>query len=139
MEDIFKKIENNFYESQDKKINNADQETKYNQGETIEDLKNKIIRCLNIECKSYINKYIFDNKSSQFHFILPELKSEKSKDEIYNIINCYYNNYSTYIEKISGIEIKKYGVLKNYRFTYKPVRDLIEKEGTENNEKNTGK
>jgi len=74
--------------------------------ETIEDLKNKIIRCLNIECKTYINKYIFDNKSSKFHFILPELKSEKSKDEIYNIINCYYNNYSTYIEKISGIEIK---------------------------------
>ena len=40
----------------------------------------------------------------------PEKKvttQEKSKDEIYNIINCYYNNYSTYIEKISGIEIKE--------------------------------
>ena len=31
--------------------------------------------------------------------------------------------------------IKKYGVLENYRFTYKPVRDLIEKEGTEKDEK----
>ena len=73
----------------------------------IEDLKNKIIRCLNIECKSILNKYIFDNKSSQFHFILPEFNSKKSKKEIYNIINCYYNNYSTYIEKLSGKEIKE--------------------------------
>ena len=32
--------------------------------------------------------------------------------------------------------LKKHGVLNNYRFTYRPVRDLIEKEGTEKNEKN---
>lgn len=35
--------------------------------------------------------------------------------------------------------IKKYGVLENYRFTYRPVRALIEKEGTEKNEKITDK
>ena len=46
MEDIFKKIENNFYESQDKKINNADQETKYNQGETTDESLN-IIKLVN--------------------------------------------------------------------------------------------
>ena len=46
MEDIFQKIENNFYESQDKKINNADQETKYNQGETTDESLN-IIKLVN--------------------------------------------------------------------------------------------
>ena len=35
--------------------------------------------------------------------------------------------------------LEKYGVLENYRFTYRPVRALIEKEGTEKNEKITDK
>ena len=35
--------------------------------------------------------------------------------------------------------IKKYGVLKNYRFTYRPVRDLIENEGSGGDERNIKK
>lgn len=35
--------------------------------------------------------------------------------------------------------IKKYGLLDNYRFTYRPVRDLIKKEGIANDEKITNK
>ena len=35
--------------------------------------------------------------------------------------------------------LEKYGTLENYRFTYRPVRALIEKEGTEKNEKITDK
>lgn len=39
-----------------------------------------------------------------------------------------FNKHKGYPTKLHLENIKKYGVLENYRFTYKPVRDLIEKE-----------
>lgn len=39
-----------------------------------------------------------------------------------------FKNHKGYPTKLHLENIKKYGVLENYRFTYKPVRDLIEKE-----------
>lgn len=39
-----------------------------------------------------------------------------------------FANHKGYPTKLHLENIKKYGVLENYRFTYKPVRDLIEKE-----------
>lgn len=40
-----------------------------------------------------------------------------------------FGKHKGYPTKLHLENIKKYGVLENYRFTYKPVRDLIEKEG----------
>lgn len=39
-----------------------------------------------------------------------------------------FGKHKGYPTKLHLENIKKYGVLENYRFTYKPVRDLIEKE-----------
>jgi ribonuclease HII len=39
-----------------------------------------------------------------------------------------FAKHKGYPTKLHLENIKKYGVLENYRFTYKPVRDLIEKE-----------
>ena len=39
-----------------------------------------------------------------------------------------FAQHKGYPTKLHLENIKKYGVLENYRFTYKPVRDLIEKE-----------
>ena len=39
-----------------------------------------------------------------------------------------FSKHKGYPTKLHLENIKKYGVLENYRFTYKPVRDLIEKE-----------
>ncbi len=45
-----------------------------------------------------------------------------------------FKNHKGYPTKMHLEALKKYGPLKNYRFTYKPVRDLIEKEGVSNEE-----
>lgn len=51
-------------------------------------------------------------------------------DEIYPEYG--YSKHKGYPTKLHLENIKKYGILENYRFTYKPVRDLIEKEGEKN-------
>lgn len=45
-----------------------------------------------------------------------------------------FKKHKGYPTKMHLEALKKYGPLKNYRFTYKPVRDLIEKEGVSNEE-----
>lgn len=45
-----------------------------------------------------------------------------------------FKKHKGYPTKMHLEALKKYGPLENYRFTYKPVRDLIEKEGVSNEE-----
>ncbi len=45
-----------------------------------------------------------------------------------------FSKHKGYPTKLHLQNIEKYGVLKNYRFTYKPVHDLIEKGGVIRNE-----
>lgn len=50
-----------------------------------------------------------------------------------------FKDHKGYPTKKHLENIQKYGVLENYRFTYKPVRDLINKGGVVRNEKNKQK
>lgn len=50
-----------------------------------------------------------------------------------------FKDHKGYPTKKHLENIQKYGILKNYRFTYKPVRDLINKGGVVRNEKNKQK
>lgn len=50
-----------------------------------------------------------------------------------------FKDHKGYPTKKHLENIRKYGVLENYRFTYKPVRDLINKGGVVRNEKNKQK
>ena len=83
MEGLFKNIEKNFLESQDKLDSKADQQTKYNQDETTDDslgILKLIKRIPNTEIKSDINlfKYIKIPKSQ-----LSQEKEEKKEDDEY--------------------------------------------------------
>lgn len=73
---------------------------------TIKDLKDKIIRCLNSEMNNKIDeeKKINYFNSPNFHIVIPEF-SDESQNEIYNIVNCYYNKYTVYKQKLKGTEI----------------------------------
>ena len=72
---------------------------------TVKDLKAKIIRCLNSEISNKIDIKKNNLLSNPFfHIINPEFTSE-SQNEIYNIVNCYYNKYSQYKQKLKGSEI----------------------------------
>lgn len=51
----------------------------------------------------------------------------------------HFDKHKGYPTKLHLECLKKYGPLKNYRFTYKPVRDLIEKGGEVKNEKHREK
>ena len=69
---------------------------------TVKDLKAKIIRCLNSEISNKIDIKKNNLLSNPFfHIINPEFTSE-SQNEIYNIVNCYYNKYSQYKQKLKG-------------------------------------
>ena len=50
-----------------------------------------------------------------------------------------FKSHKGYPTKKHLENLQKYGVLENFRFTYKPVRDLIEKEGRKEHEKITNK
>ena len=104
---------------------------------TIEELKNKIIRCINYESRILIDKIIFDNVNWKFHFILPEINQDNLKNDIYNILNCYLNNYSTYIEKIKGIEIDQNSkkTLNNLKISKKDIL-IVEIEHNKNKNSN---
>lgn len=51
----------------------------------------------------------------------------------------HFDKHKGYPTKLHLECLKKYGPLENYRFTYKPVHDLIEKGGEVQNEKNDKK
>ncbi len=51
----------------------------------------------------------------------------------------HFDEHKGYPTKVHLECLKKYGPLENYRFTYKPVRDLIDKGGEVENEKNREK
>ena len=78
---------------------------------TFNNLITKIIRGLNYEVelikgkgKEFID---FDtSRKMKFHIIIPDfIEQEKDKNILYNILDCYYNKYSSFVGKISGKEI----------------------------------
>ena len=43
----------------------------------------------------------------KYHIIIPDfIEQEKDKNIQYNLLDCYYNKYSSFIEKIIGKEIE---------------------------------
>ena len=76
---------------------------------TFNNLITKIIRVLNYEIEIIKGKQLFDydtQRKMKFHIIIPDfIEQEKDKNILYNILDCYYNKYSSFMGKISGKEI----------------------------------
>ena len=71
----------------------------------------KIIRVLNYEVELIKGKKLIDyeiERKMKFHIIIPDfIEQEKDKNILYNILDCYYNKYSSFMGKISGKEINE--------------------------------
>ena len=78
---------------------------------TFNNLVTKIIRGLNYEVELIKGKKLIeyeDERKMKFHIIIPDfIDQEKDKNILYNILDCYYNKYSSFIGKISGKEINE--------------------------------
>jgi hypothetical protein len=76
---------------------------------TFNNLVTKIIRSLNYEVELIKGEKLIDNdmqRNMKFHIIIPDfVEQEKDKNLQYNLIDCYYSKYSSFIEKINGKEI----------------------------------
>ena len=135
MEGLFKNIEKNFLESQDKLDSKADQQTKYNQDETTDDslgILKLIKRIPNTEIKSDINlfKDIKIPKSQ-----LSQEKEEKKEDDEYadygrrnktgihfQIISDYNVSIEIVPEDILNREMKS--LLEKYKAVFDPTMKL---------------
>ena len=77
--------------------------------ETFNHLVTKIIRSINYEVELIKGKELIDyeiQRKMKFQIIIPDfIEQEKGKNILYNILDCYYNKYSSLIGKISGKEI----------------------------------
>ena len=77
---------------------------------TFNNLVTKIIRSLNYEVELIKGEKLISNdmqRSMKFHIIIPDfIEQEKDKNLQYNLLDCYYNKYSSFIEKINGKEIE---------------------------------
>ena len=77
--------------------------------ETFNHLITKIIRSINYEVEIIKGKELIDyeiQRKMKFQIIIPDfIEQEKGKNILYNILDCYYNKYSSLIGKISGKEI----------------------------------
>ena len=77
--------------------------------ETFNHLVTKIIRALNYEVDIIKGKELINydlQRKMKFQIIIPDLiEQEKGKNILYNILDCYYNNYSSLIGTINGKEI----------------------------------
>ena len=77
--------------------------------ETFNHLITKIIRAINYEVELIKGKELIDyeiQRKMKFQIIIPDfIEQEKGKNILYNILDCYYNKYSSLIGKISGKEI----------------------------------
>ena len=86
---------------------------------TLKELKEKIMRCVNYEITLFNTNSNNNNNGSnsnnnkeqvnlfpkpKFHIVNLELTSETQSNDIYNIVNCYLNNYATFKQKLEGIE-----------------------------------
>ena len=77
---------------------------------TFNHLVTKLIRCLNYEVELIKGKKLITDDmqiNKRFHIIIPDfIEQERDKNIKYNILDCYYNKYSSFIEKINGKEIE---------------------------------
>ena len=77
---------------------------------TFNHLVTKITRSLNYEVELIKGEKLinFDiQKNMRYHIIIPDfIEQEKDKNIQYNLLDCYYNKYSSFIEKINGKEIE---------------------------------
>ena len=93
---------------------------------TLKELKEKIMRCVNYEITLFNTNSNSNNNGSnsnnnkeqvnlfpkpKFHIVNLELTSETQSNDIYNIVNCYLNNYATFKQKLKGIEITQDDIL----------------------------
>ena len=77
---------------------------------TFNNLVTKIIRSLNYEVELIKGHKLIDydmQRNMRYHIIIPDfIEQEKDKNIQYNLLDCYYNKYSSFIEKINGKEIE---------------------------------
>ena len=77
---------------------------------TFNHLLTKIVRSLNYEVELIKGEKLIDSdmqRQIKYHIIIPDfIEQEKDKNIQYNLLDCYYNKYSSFIEKINGKEIE---------------------------------
>ena len=73
-------------------------------------LVSKIVRSLNYEVELIKGEKLIDydiQRNMRYHIIIPDIIEQgKEKNIQYNLLDCYYNKYSSFIEKINGKEIE---------------------------------
>ena len=77
---------------------------------TFNNLVTKIIRIFNHEVELIKGKELIDDevrtRKMKYQIIIPDfIEQEKGKNILYNILDCYYNKYSSLLGKINGKEI----------------------------------